>query len=76
MTITQLLIDTAVLAGVVLFAVLAIVPLWLEHEAERTDRPARSTDPSHDHDPQVATVHPIGQRAGRPAAAPVRPRAA
>lgn len=77
MTITQLLIDTAVLAGVLLFAALAIVPLWLEHEAERADRaePGPATDGS-THGGRVATVHRIAAGppvTGRPAP---RPRAA
>lgn len=45
MTITQLLIGTAVLAGVLLMTALAVVPLWLDHEAERTDRPVLARRP-------------------------------
>lgn len=37
MTITQLLIDIALILGVLLVAALAIVPVWLEHEAESAE---------------------------------------
>lgn len=40
MTITQLLIDTAVLAGILLKTLLAVVPLWLRHQAESDARAA------------------------------------
>lgn len=33
MDLTQLLTDLLVIAGVLLFATLAIVPLWIEHAA-------------------------------------------
>lgn len=54
MTITQLLTDIALIAGVLLVAALAIVPLWLEHDAEPAEthpaptpiRPARSVTSS------------------------------
>lgn len=74
MTITQLLIDTAVIAGVLLFAVLAVVPLWLEREAERADRPVRSTDPGHRG--QTATVHRLAAARPTGGVAPTRPHAA
>lgn len=41
MDITQLLTGTAIILGLVLMTTLAVVPLWLEHQAELADRPAR-----------------------------------
>ena len=42
MTITQLFLSTALIAGMLLYAALAIVPLILEHEARQADRPVTS----------------------------------
>ncbi|MFK5690756.1 hypothetical protein ACI3EY_13910 [Ornithinimicrobium sp. LYQ92] len=40
MDITQLLTGTAIILGLVLMTTLAVVPLWLERQAELADRPA------------------------------------
>lgn len=47
MDITQLLTGAAIILGVMLMTVLAVVPLWLEHESERLtrERPALERAP-------------------------------
>ncbi len=45
MDITQLLLDLAVLGGTALFALLAVVPLWLDREARGSQRLATQRQP-------------------------------
>ncbi|OLT42178.1 hypothetical protein BJF86_15365 [Serinicoccus sp. CNJ-927] len=61
MTLTQLLIDTAVVGGVVLMTLLAVVPLWLEAAARADDTrtPTTAAAPS--------TSRSRGHRRPRPA---------
>ncbi|MFX0539950.1 hypothetical protein ACQBAT_14810 [Ornithinimicrobium sp. Y1847] len=40
MTITQLFLNLAITFGILLYAALAIVPLWVDWASERRDRPA------------------------------------
>lgn len=46
MDITQLITHIALYAGVLLYALLAIVPLWLRHDAEREEHTTTPT-PTH-----------------------------
>ena len=57
MTITQLLTDLAVIGGILLFAALAVVPIMLEREAEKADRPASTPRPR-----PTSPVSPLGSR--------------
>jgi hypothetical protein len=42
MDLTQLLLDLLVLAGILLFGLLAVVPLWLEGRSAAAGRPSLS----------------------------------
>lgn len=70
MDITQLLIDTAVLAGMLLMTVLAVVPIWLRHDAERAQIVAARAPRTPQ--PPLAAVHHLPRRP----AAVLRARAA
>lgn len=59
MTITQLLTDLALVAGILLMAVLAIAPLWLEHEARTAETLPEPTPirPAHTHPTATPAQH-------------------
>lgn len=62
MDITQLITHIALYAGVLLYALLAIVPLWLRHDAEREERPAESAGRTARHGRPLATPAGLDQQ--------------
>ncbi|MFK5582999.1 hypothetical protein [Serinicoccus sp. LYQ131] len=65
MDITQLLTGTAIILGLVLMTTLAVVPLWLERQAELADRPASQTT--------LRQAAPAPRRPRRTGNGPLRP---
>lgn len=61
MDITQLLATVSVLAGIALMTVLAVVPLWLRHDAEKAEIAAARTPRAPQ--PPLATVRHLPRRA-------------